>query len=1410
MNPGRLATCALLLATLVAPAPAATGEGDLPRGLVVTPETAGYTLSLDGQAPFHRTGNEVIDPRLIEVPGTPLRLALWSESLPAGGSAPYYAIGRGGEVLAVRRTSYELALRYARFDPVKQAPAVGPPLVAAEDANLYLVQFVTQPLEEFRSAVVELGGTVHKYVANHAHFVEMTPGVRNAVAALPFVRWVGPVHPAYKLEEEIRDQLLSGARVAPRRYSIMLHRRGPRAQEPVARRIEKLGGEFHGATPQGFRIEATLTLEQLREVAALDAVTFIDRKGPLETDVDLVRQVGGADHVESIAGFSGQGVRVEVADTELDENHPEWPAPPLIHVPGSGVFHGTSVYGILFSRGANPQARGLIPDGVGIFAYSDGLVGGGPTRYEHTAELVDPDGPYRAVLQTNSTGDPRTEEYTTISAEMDDLLFLHDIAITQSQSNAGSRNSRPQAWAKNVISGGAVYHYDTATRDDDCWCGGASIGPASDGRIKPDLSFFYDSTFTTASGGIYTQFGGTSGATPSIAGYLGLFFQMWSEELFGNDGAAAGGPVFDNRPHMTTAKAALINTARPYPFSGADHDLTRVHQGWGVPDLRQLYEARETIAFIDETELLRNLERAEFVVYVEPGAPELRLTMVYADPMGSPAAAVHRVNDLSLAATSPSGVTYRGNHGLLEGNWSTPGGDANDVDTVENVFVQGPEGGVWAVEVIASEINEDGHLETAALDADFALVASGGYLAACSPQARVRLDAARYGCAGDVSIRVVDCDLNGSDTVIDSVAVRVDSSTEPGGETVLLVETAAETADFRGSIALSALDADGVLQVAEGDQITLNYLDEDDGQGGVQVEVTDTAAVDCTGPAVVAVRAEEVRARRATIAFDTDEPAVGRVRYGTDCAALDREATRPGFTGEHRIELTGLSEETTWFYAVEVEDEAGNAGGSDNGGACHSFTTTPLPDYFTELFTENDVDRLSLVFTPDGSGDHYRGCAWPIDRLPFAPAGGTILSLEDDDSATIGLEGGATVRIYGSSFGSFRVGSNGYVTFDEPDGDYSESLSDHFNRRRVSALFDDLDPSAAGTVSWKQLADRAVVTWEDVPEFGTSDSNTFQVELRFDGTIVISFLDLAASDGLAGLSAGLGVPDDFESSDLSGMACVPTCDDTVMNQGESLIDCGGPCPPCACLGDADCDDGLFCDGAESCDDFGDCLTGAAPCPAGLLCDDSNDRCVTPFCNEDTVCDFGEDCAICGGDCFSGAGATCGNGVCEAGDGENCRNCPADCAGSSTGKPGGRFCCGFHAPDSVGCLLAACHEDGYACAETPAVASCCGDLFCATGEDAVNCAVDCAAAAVCGDALCVEPETPCGCPHDCGDPPTFEAVCVDGVDEDCDGLADCDDRDCGDDPGCATCDPRGAACGADAQCCSGRCHRGACK
>jgi subtilisin family serine protease len=239
------------------------------------------------------------------------------------------------------------------------------------------------------------------------------------------------------------------------------------------------------------------------------------------------------------------------------------------------------------------------------------------------------------------------------------------------------------------------------------------------------------------------------------------------------------------------------------------------------------------------------------------------------------------------------------------------------------------------------------------------------------------------------------------------------------------------------------------------------------------------------------------------------------VRYGP-LAAFEPNQLVPGVY-TLRLRTTGSGAELDGAYRIEIVVDSPEGSG-----------------HFTELFdtaSAFDLDNLSLEFTPDGSNGFYSLCLKEINELPTDPSGGTVLQLDEDDYKEVILDS-AQVSLYGKTRDRFYVGSNGYVTFDAGDTSWSETFSQHFSHPRISALFDDLSP-VEGTVSWIQLADRVAVTFEDVPEYGSSEGNTFQIEMFFDGRIVLSYLGISAEDGLVGLSEGEGTPAGFTASDLS-------------------------------------------------------------------------------------------------------------------------------------------------------------------------------------------------------------------------------------------------------------------------------------
>ena len=226
-----------------------------------------------------------------------------------------------------------------------------------------------------------------------------------------------------------------------------------------------------------------------------------------------------------------------------------------------------------------------------------------------------------------------------------------------------------------------------------------------------------------------------------------------------------------------------------------------------------------------------------------------------------------------------------------------------------------------------------------------------------------------------------------------------------------------------------------------------------------------------------------------------------------------------------------LDSGTEYFWRIAVTNGCGASGWSSG----YSFTTRANPDYFTEQFDAADFDLAysTLTLTPDGSDDYYSACLSSASAFPVDPSSHTELSLRNDNYEQIILAESRTVGLYTLSHTTFYVCANGYITFDTGDGDYNETIAKHFKLKRIAPFYHDLDPSVSGRVSWMQLTDRAVVTFENVPEYNMSNSNSFQVEMFFDGVIRITWLNVDSTDAIVGLSEGLGTPGDFTESDLS-------------------------------------------------------------------------------------------------------------------------------------------------------------------------------------------------------------------------------------------------------------------------------------
>ena len=632
-----------------------------------------------------------------------------------------------------------LYFRLAQFDPIR-GPALLPGAMGApHGTRLFVVQFQTQILAEYQQAVRDRGVQIIGYMPENALYVRADSARALALRDLPCVRNVGPLQNGFKLDPALTEFVQKGGD-QPLECNLVLADKQDRMV--LAQQIAELGGRVTELCDPAVYLQAKLTPAQLLAVLERDTVVWADPSPSVGVDMDNARVQGGANYIETVAGFNGSGVRAEITEG-LDQTHPDW-TNPVVERTDNLQNHGHCTAMIVGGNGSgNPAAKGVLPNGT-IIENSYIQLGAG----QHAAMIIgstNPALPWHSMVATSSWGSAQTPNYTSVSLAVDDALFLADLVRCQSMSNLGTQSVRPEAWAKNTISVGGVRHLDNSNPADDTWTT-ASIGPAADGRIKPEVTCYYDlvlcgdrpgtSGYNTAAGiagNYYTGFNGTSSATPITAGHVGLIQQMFTDGVFGNPlpFPATSANRFQNKPHMTTSKALLCNTAAQYSFSGLTANLTRSHQGWGFPSLQTVYDNRNKLVVLDEYDVLQMGESRTYLVFIAPGTAEFRATMVYADPAGQAGAIIQRVNNVNLKVTRLSdGQFFWGNNGLDANMTSTQGGVANDRDTIECVYLGQPTAGVYMVSLMAESVVVDGHTETPALDVDCALAMhplGGGY-----------------------------------------------------------------------------------------------------------------------------------------------------------------------------------------------------------------------------------------------------------------------------------------------------------------------------------------------------------------------------------------------------------------------------------------------------------------------------------------------------------------------------------------------------------------------------------------------------------------------------------------------------------------------------------------------------------
>lgn len=389
--------------------------------------------------------------------------------------------------------------------------------------------------------------------------------------------------------------------------------------------------------------------------------------------------------------------------------------------------------------------------------------------------------------------------------------------------------------------------------------------------------------------------------------------------------------------------------------------------------------------------------------------------------------------------------------------------------------------------------------------------ANEALLLSASSDGQVRLQRDAYSCSDLAFVTVSDIDLAGTA----SVNVTIRSGQEPGGESLSLAEENPGSGVFRGSIATAAgaPAPDGMLQVAHADAITAEYLDADDGEGGIDRLKTDTAGADCLEPMISGIGATEISTNSARIGWMTDEPATSSIRYG-QTTPPGQEKSVPGLATTHSVPLSGLTECTIYKYEVRSADALSNHAIDDNAGTYYTFETYGnfpgvgvIPCHQgqarldREVYACSDVASVTVTDIDLNQDPLVQESIAVLVTSTSEPDGEllTVTELDADNSRFAGpIQLGTSLPVTGDGLLTVRAGDLVTVTYeDHDDGEGNRRTTTDTSRTDCIA-------PAIGSIRVTELSStRAVVEWT------TDEPATSRVEFGPTATLGRAVEDLA-------------------------------------------------------------------------------------------------------------------------------------------------------------------------------------------------------------------------------------------------------------------------------------------------------------
>lgn len=565
-----------------------------------------------------------------------------------------------------------------------------------------LAQVNRLPTAEEEQALAEAGITLLNFIDGNTYSVTVDKGLDpNDATVVDLIRWMGLYLPADKVDPKVlagnyEEWADNGDGTANLLVMFFADVADTEAESILAKYVKS--SQSHSEHVW----EVVIAKSEIVPLSQEDQVRWIE-EGPIpllpindkarsDLNVDSVQNINTSVSPAFYMGLDGTGVNVGIFDTGINTptfSHPDF-AGRLLRTDNDTNGHGSHVAGIVGASGAQSvancpyascdpyQMRGMAPN-VGLAPYGGwnaSVMDDAVNNYSievsnhsyvmtcgsYTDKARDTDKLVRGDLTNGGTAIP---PHTVVWAVANQGTGAQYCRTDSDDATTGPRGYYSiLSPAKNQLGVGALNPnsgYDLSSF--------SSRGPTWDGRLKPDVMGIGCERSTDNDSPGYVSKCGTSMASPSVAGVVALLTEQYHITF-----PAAG------RPSPATMKAVLIQTATDLVHEPGQAGFSEY--GWNDPDTGQpviyyagpdwstgygVVNAQKAVAAVRAKNFVEGTVSPadtadEYVLNVQPGRTDLKVTLVWNDEAGDPSKAItakQLVNDLDLTIEAPDGTLYR-------------------------------------------------------------------------------------------------------------------------------------------------------------------------------------------------------------------------------------------------------------------------------------------------------------------------------------------------------------------------------------------------------------------------------------------------------------------------------------------------------------------------------------------------------------------------------------------------------------------------------------------------------------------------------------------------------------------------------------------------------------------------------